>query len=430
MYLYQMGTDQLEKCFGSVRTITHARNCDALELNQRLQHAESINEIIAKYPTWKRFHGKRLGSYTDASSQVDWSGDLNVDNIDFYQQWTLGRIEAVKILDVELSYFTPAQGYSMPRPNKRLVGVTADTDREEVDESVVDEISEGTDSNEKSEDAAQTNTEDNEVSPDIEEFIENYEIPFSSTVDVDGKQKHKSSVVRELFNESGFSADRLRRVRAYIKFVSSDNEDVQEELELDDMIMIGDTVCAKVPLKDGSACFTIGKIASMRNVTDKKFKTVAPSAKIIDLQLQVKICQANIADNMLKVTNSTADGLTTWSGTHCASLSLTDMSIDTSKAVSIMSSLPLVDTQSTQLSLLPYHPSLAVTVQTGDATTKVPCRLCEERVETKVMRKHAGKHILKDNLGIVCGFCGLGTCSIDLVKRISKRKNSYLRSRQ
>ena len=30
MYLYQMGTDQLEKCFGSVRTITHARNCDAL----------------------------------------------------------------------------------------------------------------------------------------------------------------------------------------------------------------------------------------------------------------------------------------------------------------------------------------------------------------------------------------------------------------
>ena len=154
----------------------------------------------------------------------------------------------------------------------------------------------------------------------------------------------------------------------------------------------------------------------------KKFKTVAPSAKIIDLQLQVKICQANIADNMLKVTNSTADGLTTWSGTHCASLRLTDMSIDMSKAVSIMSSLPLVDTQSIQLSLLPYHPSLAVTVQTGDATTKVPCRLCEERVETKVMCKHVGKHILKDNLGIVCGFCGLGTCSIDLVRGSGRGK--------
>ena len=88
MYLHQMGTYQVEKLFGSVRTITHARNCVTLELCQRLMHAESINEIIAKHPAWKRFHGKRLGSYHVASSQVDWSGELNVNNIDFYLKWT------------------------------------------------------------------------------------------------------------------------------------------------------------------------------------------------------------------------------------------------------------------------------------------------------------------------------------------------------
>ena len=40
LYLYQVGTDQLEKVFNTVRTITHARNCDVLELCQRLLHGE------------------------------------------------------------------------------------------------------------------------------------------------------------------------------------------------------------------------------------------------------------------------------------------------------------------------------------------------------------------------------------------------------
>ena len=45
------------------------------------------------------------------------------------------------------------------------------------------------------------------------------------------------SVVRELFNESGCSADSLTTVRACSKFLSSDSEDVSEDLELDDMVM-------------------------------------------------------------------------------------------------------------------------------------------------------------------------------------------------
>ena len=34
LYLYQLGTDQLERLFGSIATITHAQNCDSLELCQ------------------------------------------------------------------------------------------------------------------------------------------------------------------------------------------------------------------------------------------------------------------------------------------------------------------------------------------------------------------------------------------------------------
>ena len=98
------------------------------------------------------------------------------------------------------------------------------------------------------------------------------------------------------------------------------------------------------------------------------------------------------------------------------------MSIDINNAINIMSSLPLMDTPSTEITFLPYHSLLGVTVQPGDTTANVPCRLCDERVEKKVMRKHVGKHILKDKLGIVCGFCGLGTCSIDLVRGSGRGK--------
>ena len=107
MYLYQVGTDQLEKVFNTVRTITLARNCDVLELCQRLLHGEDINEIIAKYPELKRFHGKRLGCYHDASSQKDWSGDLEVQNVDCYQQWMFGLTKSCELLNVDPAYFDP-----------------------------------------------------------------------------------------------------------------------------------------------------------------------------------------------------------------------------------------------------------------------------------------------------------------------------------
>ena len=120
--------------FNSVRTIT---DCDCLELCQRLQHAEVINSIVAKHPTWKIIHGKRLIDHNDATSQIDWTGELEVNDIEFYQQWVLGRGDACSVLNVNQSFFSTAAGYSMLRPNKRVVGVTIDLEREE--DAVLDE---------------------------------------------------------------------------------------------------------------------------------------------------------------------------------------------------------------------------------------------------------------------------------------------------
>ena len=155
----------------------------------------------------------------------------------------------------------------------------------------------------------------------FEEFIEDNEVTFEATVEVGGKKVHKASAVREIFNENadGSSTDRLRRVRSYTKYVTAEEFDSTDdhEVELDEMIMIGDKVCGKVALKSGTACFAIGKIASIKDITKKKFKTCSPTAKLPDLQFQVKIAKANITGAMLHIHQTWSSDLMTWNGSHC-----------------------------------------------------------------------------------------------------------------
>ena len=67
--------------------------------------------------------------------------------------------------------------------------------------------------------------------------------------------------------------------------------------------MVGDLVCGKMCLKDDKASFTVGKIASMKNLTDKKFKTVSPTSKMPDLQFQVKVGQADVTEDITSFNN-------------------------------------------------------------------------------------------------------------------------------
>ena len=242
MYLYQLGTDQVEKLFSVIRTITHARNCDSLELCQRLSHAECVELILEKNPTWKRMRSRRLGGQRDASSQREWTGDLDVGKCDIVSAWKLGELEAIKLLNLPHDFFLnlSGSGVTMMRPNKRLVGVNVDTERIEVTPGPGNEVITQTEEDDVAENLA---------SLDIEEAItEESAVPSTSiTVDVGGKQIHKSSVIREMFESSKASNDRLRRVRGYSKIVEL-TEDVTggNEVDLDDCIMLGDTLAAKI----------------------------------------------------------------------------------------------------------------------------------------------------------------------------------------
>ena len=92
--------------------------------------------------------------------------------------------------------------------------------------------------------------EDNLASLEIEELIEeeNVIIAISTTVELDGKNVHKASVVKELLNNDTnvSSTERLRRVRGYSKNVGIQETIGSDDVDLDERVMLGDTLSAKV----------------------------------------------------------------------------------------------------------------------------------------------------------------------------------------
>ena len=60
------------------------------------------------------------------------------------------------------------------------------------------------------------------------------------------------------------------------------------------------------------------------------------------------------------------------------------------------------------------------------ARDKIPCRLCAQMLPKKLMRRHVGVHILQEDLGVVCGFCGMKDCSIELEGGSERGKTATL----
>ena len=80
VYLYQLGTDQLESLFSTIRTLTHAANCSLLELIQRFVIAYQIQNVRKDHPEWSR-EKRREASTHDHSSVTSWVGHLTTENL-------------------------------------------------------------------------------------------------------------------------------------------------------------------------------------------------------------------------------------------------------------------------------------------------------------------------------------------------------------
>jgi hypothetical protein len=87
LYLYQLGTDQLEGFFSTIRTLTHSKNCNFLELKQRMVVALQIEKVYIDNPMWR--NSSRVSATTnDHSSAASWTGNLQTNT----EEWSLKTI--------------------------------------------------------------------------------------------------------------------------------------------------------------------------------------------------------------------------------------------------------------------------------------------------------------------------------------------------
>ena len=91
LFVYQTGSDQIEQQFNCVRTQNHDRNCDAFQLENRLQRAAILDQVLNKNPDWKQ-KGTRLSGPVDHTNPSDWTGDLTCENIDLSVCCEWGRL--------------------------------------------------------------------------------------------------------------------------------------------------------------------------------------------------------------------------------------------------------------------------------------------------------------------------------------------------
>ncbi len=79
LYLHLLGTDQLESLFSVIRTITHAKNVDFIELIDKINIANQIETIYLRNDDWKR-QSRLVASSDDKSSVRSWNGNNYFNN--------------------------------------------------------------------------------------------------------------------------------------------------------------------------------------------------------------------------------------------------------------------------------------------------------------------------------------------------------------
>ena len=360
LHLYQLGTDQVARLFASVRTITYSRNCDGLELCHRLQHAQSINDVMLKHPTWKRSHGRRLCGLKDFSSEVEWTGDLNVNSCSLHDLWMAGRSRAVEFLDISDKFFTTLpSGVTMLKPNKRLAGVTVDEDRIEVDL-----LTEQTSAEVQDMETNEVNSEEAVAAAEIEEALADVPEPSSTSVhskqiEFENKLLYKVSVVKEFFgggNAELVSTDRLKRVRGYSKFCDVE-EASENQLDLDDAIMVEDFIARKV-ICDKQSTLCVVKILSLKDKGSGKYNTAIPSDQLTSSQVTGRLMPAKVDGLHLKIGAPNPVHEVVWEGTNCTTINVQDSVINLLAAKELLNQLSIASSKTVISSLLPYDKCL------------------------------------------------------------------------
>ena len=193
------------------------------------------------------------------------------------------------------------------------------------------------------------------------------------------------------------------------------------DVDLDDCIMIGDMLAAKVQLSETAkpvASLCILRIRSIRDKSSKKCETVINGIEVGNKSFTGQIMEGKVVDeNLLVSTPRNIDEDISIDGSMVVYAKIIKSKLPLSDAKRVFDILPTKPKHGSSR-LVPYHSQLSET-SCIEATeiAKISCKICEKKVDRQKMRLHVEAHILTDNLNNACGFCGIiSKCDIEIIK--------------
>jgi hypothetical protein len=459
LFIYQLGTDQLENLFSSIRTITHSQTCDSLELNDRLKMSYDIEDVYSRRPELRptnKLTNKSKSTYTlDHSSIYSWSGDHSTINLDLFTIWSLGYEKSMLLLKnygYDDDEFIIGEEYTMMNP----IGCDDDDDDDEEVES--DEINivdlESADNNaistsiiietaytsdNENDEEIQTEPVTIEEEDDSENFMElvdhaNMSSTTSSKVMLDGVEMHKSRAVNLVINCAPYRQDR-DRINRVKNSQTSQKYEINKNDICDAEIRITDLMVTVAKFKDSTIAavvFSIDKIVkgnmSMSSIDSIDLNQAVLSGPIINLNYiegdsyvfhdgsygDIISAKGNFCVKIEgRVEDVDSNSLLVFDGKDIKNhIDFCNSLLDTNREMTVK--MKKITSAFSNKETFEYFKLKEFIANTNSTTT---CQTCFNEVQISKLRQHNAKHmLLKEikNQANTCGICGLNNCTVSI----------------
>ena len=416
LFLVLSGTDPLERIFGVLRMKNRNASMDYLMLLHCINSMVKCDEILTmSHPDWSKKGRSSRRLCLDYSSPRDWDEEqLKLCDVDIRALWECGHMKArAKALEIGLISSNESidtlvlLGRTLKKPLGKLIGVT------EVEPDTSVEV------------------EKEVESVDEEDSADSENLPFADliggdkcpTIDVDGKNIYKATVVNQLFSKHKLSKDRLRRVQGLTSGTPGDAKQVDEN----NLIFIGD------PLVIYEQHPTIANITNIKLAKQtKKFVTV-DELESKNLFFHVQPLDLTEHDSNYYWNGSFAGNIKIISADKCVVIKptisanppkgMTNFCYDKQLLLDIGVQLSLSTSSSTSVVSLT---SRSKPKSNAEVFKMHKCRICQKAIRNDKMRGHIGFHILSGTVkSDVCGFCGLPSCINNFVNRSKVQIDSH-----
>jgi hypothetical protein len=285
VYLFQLGDNAVEEMFSTLRTLTHQRNMDIVELGQNITVLLQLYEVYSRHPEWYK-QRKHLSPRDDRDRPWAVKSKERTPGPDFDLRscWVQGRSAAASIIaaskladgddpagkwfaDLESRAVADAAGsFSLLQPAGKPIGVGVVSEEEEGEQDSAQQGGQGGGGmRAEGEEAPETDISPTTAAADWEEQLAIHATSEQASCwfEVDGARVHKMTAVRMAFDRQQGSTDRVKRVMGTSKWGGSSKAVQAARADSDDPpVCVGDPMACWAQLGNtaGLVIFQVSKL--------------------------------------------------------------------------------------------------------------------------------------------------------------------------